>query len=156
MSTVFTIGRQSTSAMTMTASKSTGCCTCTKKKLLIIFITLCMFTILFYVLREKYFFRADVLVAISSRVDNTNVEYGNDVKKEANKIDEIKKEENNEGGVLSFFGFGNNKKKKNVANVAGDEGAGKLNVWDAWMKQNKHFTSIGDIYDKCGKNAKIV
>ena len=148
-SSVFVIGRQQSSS-TMTASgKTTGCCTCTKRKLLILVVTLCVFTLLCYVLREKYFFRADVLVAISSRVDNTN---GNDRSESFKTIDESNKksEDSGEGGVLSFLGFGNSKKKKVSAN---DGGAGKLNVWDAWMKQNKHYSSIGDIYNKCGKNS---
>ena len=107
--------------------KPSGCFT--RRKITILFISLCVCTFLGYVLREKYFYRADVLVAISSQVDSTTTE------------------ETKGGGVLSFFGLGGGKKEK----TGGDGGAVKMNVWDAWMKSQPHYTSIGDIYNKCGK-----
>ena len=165
MSSAFVLNRDSelksptppTKIMTMTGSgKSSGCCTCTKRKVLIAVITACVFTLLCYVLREKYFFRADVLVAISSRVDDTNIQQHDETIKTKDESSKEDDDSSDEGGVLSFFGLGGGKKKKNNKAKSGDGGDGeageKINVWDAWMKQNKHFTSIGDIYDKCGKD----
>ena len=86
-----------------------------------------------FFIRERYFYRADVLIAIQTDVTRSE------------KVlieDQVKTEES---GLLSYFGFGgkSNDKQKRAKK--------KLNIWDEWMMKQKKMTSIGDIYDKCGE-----
>lgn len=116
---------------------SSPSCLCRRK-----FAILCIvgtLTVLFFVIREKYFYRADVLIAMSAPV-NTN-----DESRRVEVQIESKVSSETGGGFLGFFGFSSKGNKKK------EEEKIKTNPWDEWMLRHKEMTSIGDIYDKCGK-----
>ena len=109
----------------------TGCFT--KRKLAIVGISIAVLVLVGYVLRERYFYRADVLIAIQ-----TNVKHARKVV--TNKI-------GSNGGILGLLRFGG----KNNVGETDEVKVETVNVWDAWMIKQTTMTSIGDIYDHCGK-----
>uniref|UniRef100_A0A7M5WVL8 MD-2-related lipid-recognition domain-containing protein n=2 Tax=Clytia hemisphaerica TaxID=252671 RepID=A0A7M5WVL8_9CNID len=110
----------------------TGCFT--KRKLAIVGIAVAVLVLVGYVLRERYFYRADVLIAIQTNVQHARKVVGNKI---GNK------------GILGFLNFGG---KNNVGET--DDKKIKTNVWDEWMIKQTAMTSIGDIYDHCDNTTR--
>lgn len=101
-------------------------------------------TILFFVIREKYFYRADVLIAMSApRI--TDNEQRVQVQIESKVSSDIS-DGGGGGGFLTFFGFGSKTSEEKVKKEKK-----LLNPWDEWMLKHTEMTSIGDIYNKCGE-----
>lgn len=104
-------------------------------------IVLMLFLIFFYAIRERYFYRADVLIAIQTDVRWTQ------------KVDEIIKksgggEKTEESGVFSYFGFGGETSSEKA------KAKKKLDPWDKWMSEQTSMTSIGDIYNRCDNKTR--
>ena len=93
-----------------------------------------LFIMFCYFIRERYFYRADVLIAIQADITQP----AGDAALQKNDIKEEK------GGLFSYFGFGGGKKSE-------EEKEMKMNPWDRWMSKQVKMTSIGDIYNRCGK-----
>jgi len=88
-----------------------------------------LFFIMFcYFIRERYFYRADVLIAIQTDITQPVTE----------------KEE--KATFLSYLGFGGSKKTDD-----NKEKERNMNPWDLWMSKQVKMTSIGDIYNRCGE-----
>lgn len=100
-----------------------------------IFAGLVLLTILFFTIREKYFYRADVLKAVVA-VAPKNLPSGSvEVK--------IKEEKTT---LWSYFGFDGGKKQNEKKVVK--------SKWDVWVENNPGLTSIGDIWDKCDNKTR--
>ena len=109
---------------------STGTASWISRRKIYIIIGLVLFVCLFLFIKEKYFYRSDLLKPIL-----TNTEKG---------LTEFKvRIEKNQGSILGYvLGFGLSKKENKLVEV---------NIWDKWIIDHPELTSIGDIYDKCGK-----
>jgi len=100
-----------------------------------IFFGIVFAVVLFFVIREKYFYRADGLTAVVAAPRRPpNGEIG------------VKVVQKTETSIWSWFGVG---KKNNEAKKS------DLNVWDEFMLKNPRLISIGDIWDKCDNKTRI-
>ena len=93
------------------------------RKKLFLLIAIVTFIVLFFTVREKYFYRTDALKPIFHL--NHKTKSNLDIQK-------------NVGGFFDFV-----KEQLEVVD--------QRNSWDLWMDEHPQLTSIGDIYDKCGK-----
>lgn len=106
----------------------------TRRRFAIAGISLALFILFAYVIRERYFYRADVLIAIQTNVHRQTESV------QTNKDKEDKEED--KGGLLSYLGIRVKKEEK------------KMNIWDSWMDKQSKMTSIGDIFDKCDNKTR--
>lgn len=109
---------------------STGTASWISRRKIYIIVGLVLFACLFVFIKEKYFYRSDLLKPIQINTEKGLTKF---------KV----RLEKNQGGVLGYIlGFGSSKKENELA---------ELNIWDKWIIDHPDLKSIGDIYDKCGK-----
>ena len=109
---------------------STGTASWISRRKIYIIVGLVLFACLFVFIKEKYFYRSDLLKPIQINTEKGLTKF---------KV----RLEKNQGGVLGYIlGFGSSKKENELV---------ELNIWDKWITDRPDLTSIGDIYDKCGK-----
>lgn len=109
---------------------STGTASWISRRKIYITVGLVLFACLFVFIKEKYFYRSDLLKPIQINTEKGLTKF---------KV----RLEKNQGGVLGYIlGFGSSKKENELV---------ELNIWDKWITDHPDLTSIGDIYDKCGK-----
>ena len=109
---------------------STGTASWISRRKIYIIVGLVLFACLFVFIKEKYFYRSDLLKPIQINTEKGLTKF---------KV----RLEKNQGGVLGYIlGFGSSKKENELV---------ELNIWDKWITDHPDLTSIGDIYDKCGK-----
>lgn len=110
---------------------STGTASWISRRKIYIIVGLVLFACLFVFIKEKYFYRSDLLKPIQINTEKGLTKF---------KV----RLEKNQGGVLGYIlGFGSSKKENELV---------ELNIWDKWITDHPDLTSIGDIYDKCGKH----
>lgn len=109
---------------------STGTASWISRRKIYIIVGLVLFACLFVFIKEKYFYRSDLLKPIQINTEKGLTKF---------KV----RLEKNQGGILRYIlGFGSRKKENELVEV---------NIWDKWIIDHPDLTSIGDIYDKCGK-----
>ena len=109
---------------------STGTASWISRRKIYIIVGLVLFACLFVFIKEKYFYRSDLLKLIQINTEKGLTKF---------KV----RLEKNQGGILGYIlGFGSSKKENELV---------ELNIWDKWITDHPDLTSIGDIYDKCGK-----
>ena len=82
-----------------------------------------------YIIKEKYFYASDCLAPVHAKLDNLVRNAHNAIAKH------IPSWKNKNGGL-----------KVKVKT--------KTNIWEEWMLQNPHMSSIGDIYDRCDNKTR--
>lgn len=109
---------------------STGTASWISRRKIYIIVGLVLFACLFVFIKEKYFYRSDLLKPIQINTEKGLTKF---------KV----RLEKNQGGVLGYIlGYGSSKKENELV---------ELNIWDKWITDHPDLTSIGDIYDRCGK-----
>ena len=82
--------------------------------------------VLFFTVRRRYFYESSSIKPLVSTAKIDAI---------VNKVADVK------SSVWSYV-FWRKKKKNNLVDK-------QRNVWEEWMKMNRHLSPIGDIYDKC-------
>jgi len=105
------------------------------RRKVIIFMVLISLIGFLFIIKEKYFYRADILKPMNTQAVHNPATY--------NKIQVHIKE--TKASIWGYFGLGS-KDEKPVEK--------KLPIWDVWMAEHSTFYPIGDIYDICDNKTR--